>query len=266
MCQAWLREYECNRALYQEVTEMTKRHLCALLREKDIHVHMVAGRIKARQSLEEKIRRNAGRYGSLADITDLCGIRVITYYADEIDAVAACIRGAFAVDEENCVDKRKLLQADSFGYLSLHLILEIPYAHAHGGFCCKVEVQIRSVLQHAWAAVEHALAYKQEAAENYAQRRAFSRLAGMLELADLEFLKIRDAAALRQTALASLPEKQRRGASVLTRLWRQRRHICYKGAACFLAAAGMISIGLSIYCGSQVIALLDELSSLLKNA
>lgn len=56
----------------------------------------------------------------------------------------------------------------------------------------KCEIQIRSVLQHAWAEIEHDLGYKSEITIPKNIRRNFSRLAGMLEIADKEFQEIRE--------------------------------------------------------------------------
>jgi putative GTP pyrophosphokinase len=172
-----------------------------LLVADEIQVHRVSHRVKSKESAERKIARP--RKGAteadprtLETLTDLLGFRVITYFRDEVDAVARVIEREFVIDTDNSVDKRAALEADRFGYLSLHYVAELspgrtalPEYQKYGGI--KFEVQIRSILQHAWAEIEHDLGYKSEAAVPRAVRRRFSRLAGILELADDEFVGIR---------------------------------------------------------------------------
>lgn len=55
----------------------------------------------------------------------------------------------------------------------------------------KFEVQIRSILQHSWAEIEHDLGYKNLEGIPYHIKRKFSRVASLLEVADLEFSNIR---------------------------------------------------------------------------
>jgi hypothetical protein len=55
----------------------------------------------------------------------------------------------------------------------------------------KFEIQVRSILQHAWAEIEHDLGYKSKQSVPKQIRRRFSRVAGLLELADAEFAAIR---------------------------------------------------------------------------
>lgn len=101
------------------------------------------------------------------------------------------------VDPDRSIDKRKVLDPDRFGYLSLHYICKlrperlklVEYRRFDG---LLVEIQVRSILQHAWAEIEHDLGYKTPAAIPQPIRRRFSRLAGLLEVADTEFIHIRN--------------------------------------------------------------------------
>jgi ppGpp synthetase/RelA/SpoT-type nucleotidyltranferase len=166
-----------------------------------IKYHGVNHRVKSKESAERKMARpvkgeNDTGPRSLQALNDLLGIRIITYFRDEVDAVAKMIEREFVIDPDSSVDKRAVLDADRFGYLSLHYVAKLssgrvilPEYQKYDGI--KFEVQIRSILQHAWAEIEHDLGYKSEAAVPRAVRRRFSRLAGVLELADDEFMGIR---------------------------------------------------------------------------
>ena len=93
-----------------------------LLRAESLSVNQVTYRVKTRQSAENKVLDNPDKYRSIADLTDLLGVRVITYFPDQVDDVAGIIEREFDIDHENCVDKRMALDADRFGYLSVHYI------------------------------------------------------------------------------------------------------------------------------------------------
>lgn len=192
-----IEKYEAEYPFYQAFTNKMKALVELILHKQNIRLHSIVSRTKTKYSLQNKIANARGKYDCLEKITDLAGIRIITYYEDQIDQVADFLRQEFCVDEENSVDKRKILAPDCFGYLSLHLIVKLPIACAqlpeYAQFKdYKVEVQIRSILQHAWAEIEHDLEYKNHANVTDETRRHFSRLAGLLEFADLEFEKIRD--------------------------------------------------------------------------
>lgn len=210
-------QYSSSIAFYEAVTSQFQSMLSLLLGQETLHIHSISGRTKDSQSLRGKIARHKNKYKQLTDITDLCGFRIVTYYEDEVDKIAALLRRYFSIDEENSVDKRKKLAADEFGYTSLHLIVNLPVNAK--GIClstrdkiCKVEIQIRSILQHAWAEIEHDLEYKNPQGTSADIRRRFSRMAGLLEVADHEFTAIRDtisepAADIRNVpAVAQAPE------------------------------------------------------------
>ena len=160
-----------------------------------IDVHTITTRVKDRKSLAKKILLK-GSYNELTDVTDIVGLRIITHYSDDVDRIAKIIEREFLIDTKNSIDKRASLEPDRFGYLSLHYIIELKkdrlslteYNHFNG---FKAEIQIRSILQHTWAEIEHDTGYKSNTGVPDAIRRRFSRLAGLLEIADDEFVEIK---------------------------------------------------------------------------
>jgi ppGpp synthetase/RelA/SpoT-type nucleotidyltranferase len=192
-----LHDYDNQKGLNRDLGLRTVELIQELLTDKGLRVLSVSYRVKARDSLERKLQRSPERYSSLSDITDLLGVRVITYFQDEVDVVAEIIEHEFGIDQENSIDRRATLEPDRFGYLSLHYIAQIhekranlvEYRRFHD---CAFELQIRSILQHAWAEMEHDLGYKNEQAIPRLIRRRFSRLASLLEMADEEFAQLRD--------------------------------------------------------------------------
>ena len=195
--QAIVEEYETNRSLYADFTETTKDLAEELLRTSGVDVHSVTSRVKNKNTLKQKLSSAGGEYSKLGDVKDICGIRIITYFEDDVDRAAEVIETEFEIDQENSVDKRAQLDADRFGYLSLHYIAKLTGSRLalteYQRFSdCQAEIQIRTILQHAWAEIEHDLGYKSERAVPSEERRRFSRVAGLLEVADTEFVQLRD--------------------------------------------------------------------------
>lgn len=100
---------------YQSLTERFQSLLSVLLKSQALHIHSIVGRTKNKTSLAHKIFKANDKYHNLTDITDLCGLRIITYYEADVDKVAEFIRRHFRIDEENSIDKRTVLAADQFG-------------------------------------------------------------------------------------------------------------------------------------------------------
>jgi ppGpp synthetase/RelA/SpoT-type nucleotidyltranferase len=155
------------------------------LREQGIYVTAIEQRVKTEKSLIGKLERKGAKYKTIDDITDLVGLRIITFYTDEVDKVAAITKRIFDIDWQESVDKRKLHQLDSFGYNSLHYICRLKT----GG--PRFELQMRTALQHVWSTIEHDTGYKGDVKIPREYLRQFSRLAGMLELVDDEFSRLR---------------------------------------------------------------------------
>ncbi len=155
-----------------------------------IQFQQVDWRLKAPQSLAQKLSRPDKTYQSPWDVTDLVGLRVTTYFEDAIEDVARLIETHFLVDLRHSTDKLRFSDVGRFGYRSLHYVCAPPPEQApHPDF--RFEIQIRTVLQHAWAEIEHDLGYKAQDEVPDPIRRRFSRIASLLEIADQEFVSIR---------------------------------------------------------------------------
>jgi putative GTP pyrophosphokinase len=105
------------------------------------------------------------------------------------------IRKEFQIDLENSIDKRQQT-ANEFGYRSLHLVSQIDESRLklteYKKYSeIKFEIQIRSILQHAWAEIEHDLGYKSKSSLPNNTKRSFNRLAALLESADIEFDRLK---------------------------------------------------------------------------
>lgn len=190
-------EYRQKVDVYSELAKAVASILDELLKKAGISVHFLSWRVKDEATLRQKLEARHKKYGQLDDVTDVAGIRIVTFFADQVDEVAELIDHEFRVDYENSVDKSRVLDPNQFGYLSRHYVVELSRERlSQGDFSrfsgYKCEVQIRSILQHAWAEIEHDLGYKNRESVPREIRRSFSRLAGLLELADSEFGRIRD--------------------------------------------------------------------------
>ncbi len=184
-CQMILEEY---RDALPDLERMRLQVLDTLreaLERNGLVVAAIETRIKTEESLAGKLALKGGKYATLSDITDILGARIVTFYTDDVDRIASIAEQLFEIDWNNSVDKRRLHQLDSFGYNSLHYICRLP------GFDLRFELQLRTTLQHAWAAINHDTGYKSGIEIPREYMRRMNRLAGLLEMADDEFSRIR---------------------------------------------------------------------------
>ena len=184
-----LDQYQRCRPQLLELMQQVYDQLYNVLHEQGVKLNSIEHRVKTEESLIEKLGRKGDKYKNLEDITDLVGLRIITFYSDDVDKVAAIVKNLYVVDWDNSVDKRKLHELTSFGYNSLHYICHLKEGPLSG---IPFELQMRTALQHVWSSIEHDIGYKGAVKLPPEYRRQFSRLAGMLELVDDEFSKIRN--------------------------------------------------------------------------
>jgi putative GTP pyrophosphokinase len=126
-------------------------------------------------------------------ITDLIGIRIVCPFIEDIYAIENIIKEKFDVAEVE--RKGSQYSFKEFGYESLHLLIKIPenIIEKRGKCDCDIaEIQIRTILQDAWAEVEHELVYKADFTPYGAiMKRKLAALNANLSLADTIFQEIR---------------------------------------------------------------------------
>ena len=182
--EALLKQYRELRPTLEQLAKDAYDQLRRALRDQGIYVTAIEYRVKTEKSLAGKLELKGAKYKSIDDVTDLVGMRVITFYTDEVDKVAAIAKRVFDIDWQESVDKRKH-QLNVFGYNSLHYICRLKTGSP------RFELQMRTALQHVWSTIEHDIGYKGDVKIPNEYLRQFSRLAGMLELIDDEFSRLR---------------------------------------------------------------------------
>ena len=189
-----LEDYRKQREHFVKLGDVVHDMLSNIAKELGLTVLAVEHRVKEEKSLAGKLERKGDGYNTLEDITDILGCRVICFLSDEVDKIGKKVEDSFVVDWENSSNKKDLLKENAFGYLSLHYICSLPFGDKWPNEICgkKFEIQIRTILQHAWSAIHHDIGYKSDFGVPREISRQFARLAGLLELADDEFVRARD--------------------------------------------------------------------------
>lgn len=153
----------------------------------------ITSRAKTLYSFLEKLQRK--QYESPFDeLTDLAGVRVVCLYRSDIEKVAEIIRSEFVIAED--VDKLDELRVDQFGYGARHFIVRLGKTSSGARYDdlkqLPCEVQVRTVVQDAWAIIEHHLVYKRESQVPTQLQRKLNSLAGLFETVDDQFEHIRE--------------------------------------------------------------------------
>lgn len=203
-------EYNDKLPNYDRARENIKEALEEFLKEENISFVTIESRIKDFESFYEKISRK--KYENPFEKNeDFCGIRIILYFQDDIEKVNKIIEENFIIEESE--NKSNKLEDNEFGYRSNHLIIKVKDSwcvtpNYKGLENIKIELQIRTVLMHTWAAIEHKLGYKsnQELPKNL--KRKLYLMSAQLENADMQFQEIRNEAENFQCEIVKKSKKE----------------------------------------------------------
>jgi ppGpp synthetase/RelA/SpoT-type nucleotidyltranferase len=194
-------DYQKVRSFYDEYSNSIRSIIETCVAAKSILVHSIECRAKELESFGKKASKPASKNPGMpkyedpiSQITDLAGVRVITFFLSTIDEIEPIIYNEFEVVERS--NKSELLEKEEkLGYHSIHYLvslkqnrLTLPEYRQFKGLVG--EIQLRTILQHSWAEIEHDVQYKAKSALPNEIKRRFMTLAGLLEIADREFQQI----------------------------------------------------------------------------
>src|SRR5712692_95222 len=208
-------DYESRRTNIEALAAAVKTISEAAVKGAGLPYHSMKCRVKAIASSLEKIGRKRYEPG-LDQVEDLVGVRVICLYPKHVEPVVSLLESQFTSKER--IDKRAETASGQFGYSSIHLVCRLTgtprevlpeyQEMEHIPF----EIQVRTILQEAWAEIEHQLVYKSEVAAPADIRRQITRVSALLEVADKEFQDVYDqrqayAEKLKRSAIENLREE-----------------------------------------------------------
>lgn len=213
-------QYAKKRKLYEEFAGEIENILAEAIETRDLKINAIQSRAKDEESFGKKAMTaneqnpEEPKYKNpMSDITDLAGVRVITFFPSTVREVCRMIQDEFEIIER--VDHTASAEREQrLGYLSVHYLVRLginrkklsEYKKFDG---LVAEIQVRTVLQHAWAEIEHDIRYKSTSTIPQAISRRFMTLAGLLEIADREFEAIqKEDAWIRENARTLIDQRR----------------------------------------------------------
>jgi ppGpp synthetase/RelA/SpoT-type nucleotidyltranferase len=187
--------------MLEEVLRLAAKELAPLA--------IIQTREKSIASFAEKAVRKKHKYADpVYQLTDLCGARVITHTRSEVEAFCQYLKDNFDIDWDNSLDTSQRLRPTEFGYRSVHYIIEFkripeeeederkdkPYGIdiPEELFGLKAEVQVRTLVEHAYADYGHDLTYKGAFELPTTWQRELASVAAALEEVDQTFSRIEE--------------------------------------------------------------------------
>jgi len=187
--------YNENRGLYQDFSVRVHELLERLLDGGSMAYQSITHRVKEKESFRKKYAKK--EYSSPEEMTDMAGVRIIAYTTSDVEKICKLIKQDFAIDQKNSGNKAKDMRSNEVGYLSVHYVASLSDPRKQLGEYkryqnLKCEIQVRTLLQHAWAEIEHDRNYKFGGELPEAIKRKFYLVAGTLELMDQQFQTLSD--------------------------------------------------------------------------
>jgi putative GTP pyrophosphokinase len=181
-------DFRAVQPVYERLRDEVQFILSKQLGDAKIPIHAIEKRIKTFDSLIKKAEREE-LTDPLNQLNDILGFRIICLFLSDIDRIFALLRKNFKILEVD--DKRFTKSETVFGYLSFHVIANLPSSHKgpryDGLKSLRFEIQVRTISMHAWSIISHYLDYKTPNAVPSELKRDFNALSGLFYVADQHF-------------------------------------------------------------------------------
>ena len=188
-----IRQFIDIRPNYEKLAEEVSYILKKCVESENVEYSEITHRTKTLDSFCEKSSRK-GYKDSIKEITDIAGVRIVFLYISDLPKIEDIIEKNFeVVDKIEKLDKEDI---ERFGYGAMHFLVSLDEKASGARYdelkelVC--EIQVRTILQDAWAIVSHHLSYKQESDIPKQLRRKLNALSGLFETADDQFNRLRD--------------------------------------------------------------------------
>jgi ppGpp synthetase/RelA/SpoT-type nucleotidyltranferase len=184
--------YQRQRPLYEQLAQKVEAVVREVLDDQKVQYHSITSRPKEVDSFAAKAAKEEYT-DPKKQIKDMAGVRTIAYVDSQARQIAEVVEGLFDIDPEHSGDTSVRLGVDRVGYRATAYYVarfsgdrcRLPEYHRFEGL--EFEIQVRTILQHAWAEIEHDRNYKFTGVLPNDIQRRFAVLSGVLELADREF-------------------------------------------------------------------------------
>ncbi|MBF0422622.1 MAG: hypothetical protein HQL73_06490 [Magnetococcales bacterium] len=188
-------EYERDIGVYKDFAEVNLKLFEAFVKENAINVYSINSTVMGREALIKSLTSDAEKISNISDINDLVCIKVVTFFDDDAKNISRIINDEFKVVIDYSV-RPETRNPRRFGYQSRHYVTRmidkrLEWIEYRRFTNLRLNIEVKSLLQHAWTEFQTQLFSKGGVPENPELLRAFSRVIGVLEIADRELKKIK---------------------------------------------------------------------------
>ena len=187
-------KWESNLYIYNAALEVLKTKIKLVKIEYDMlavknnysEIQMITDRIKSLESIIGKLEKNNLEFTvqNINDrIHDVVGCRIVCLTLDDVNAIVDLLRRTINRTEGFKIDKEKdyINNPKENGYQSYHFRVSVPVTFSDEKYNVPCEIQVRTLLIHAWAELHH-LCYKENAVGPV--KSQFAALASNIEATD----------------------------------------------------------------------------------